>query len=87
MTVSEGSAAPSLSREERRRAITITAALTDGFPIGTAYEQARGLLLQDLPAGTAIIPMAESATIHENASGLTTTFGFAALIILSLIHI
>ena len=82
MTVSEGSAAPSLSREERRRAITITAALTDGFPIGTAYEQARTLLLPDLPAGTAIIPMAESATINENASGLTTTFGFAALIIL-----
>ncbi len=82
MTVSEGSAAPSLSREQQRRAITITAGLSDGLPIGTAYEQARALLLPDLPAGTAIIPMAESATITENASGLTTTFGFAALIIL-----
>ncbi len=80
--VTEGSAAPSLDREQQRRAITITAGLSDGFAIGTAYADARQLVLPDLPAGTAMIPLAEAATINENANGLATTFGFAALVIL-----
>ncbi|MDN5788209.1 efflux RND transporter permease subunit [Pseudorhodobacter sp.] len=80
--VTEGSAAPSLDREQQRRAITITAGLSDGFAIGTAYSAARTLLLPDLPPGVSIIPLAEAATIDTNANGLATTFGFAALIIL-----
>ena len=79
--ISESSAAPSLNREQQRRAITITAGLSEGFPIGTSYTEARALVVPDLPAGTAIIPIAEAATINENANGLAATFGFAALII------
>ena len=82
VTVTEASAAPALDREQQRRAITITAGLDGGFPIGTAYAEARQMILPDLPAGTAIIPLAEAATIDENANGLATTFGFAALVIL-----
>lgn len=82
VTVTEGSAAPSLNRESQRRAITITAGLSDGLAIGTAYTLARQMLIPDLPDGTAIIPLAEAATIDENANGMATTFGFAALVIL-----
>ena len=42
----------------------------------------RASLLPLLPQGTAILPLAEAATIGQNASGLATTFGFAALVIL-----
>lgn len=82
VTVSEGSAAPSLGREQQQRAISISASLDDGYPIGTAYAEARQMILADLPPGTAILPLAEAATIDENAHGLLTTFGFAALVIL-----
>jgi len=82
VTISEDPVAPSLSREAQRRAVTINAALSDGFPIGDAYEAARQMLLPDLPPGTTIIPLAEAATINDNANGLTLTFGFAGVVVL-----
>lgn len=82
VTLNEGAASPSLSRESQQRAVDITAGLTDGFAIGDAYVQARATLLPLLPPGVGIIPLAEAATIGQNSSGLATTFGFAALVIL-----
>nr|MBP9951914.1 efflux RND transporter permease subunit [Cypionkella sp.] len=82
VTVTESPAAPSLAREQQRRAITISASLGSGTTIADAYASARASLLPLLPQGTAILPLAEAATIGQNASGLATTFGFAALVIL-----
>lgn len=82
VTIKEGAAAPALTRESQQRAINISASLSDGFAIGDAYDQARALLMPQLPAGATIIPLAEAATIGDSANGLITTFGFAALIIL-----
>ncbi|MBI1170504.1 AcrB/AcrD/AcrF family protein [bacterium] len=82
VTLQEGAASPALNRESQQRAVDITAGLTDGFPIGDAYAQARAILLPQLPAGVGIIPLAEAATIGQNSNGLATTFGFAALVIL-----
>lgn len=82
VTISESPVAPTLSRESQRRAIDITAGLTEGFSFGDAYAQAHQMLLPDLPKGVTIIPLAEAATIGENANGLATTFGFAALVVL-----
>ena len=82
VTINEGSASPSLTRESQQRSINISASLSNGFAIGDAYEQARALLLPTLPPGTTIIPLAEAATIGDSANGLATTFGFAALVIL-----
>ena len=82
VSLSEEPAAPSLNRESQRRAITINAGLTDGFSIGDAYAEARSVLLPQLPAGVSIIPLAEAATLGENANGLTITFGFAVVVIL-----
>ncbi len=82
VTLSEGASSPSLTRESQQRAIDMSAGLTDGFPIGDAYAQARVLLQPLLPDGVTIIPLAEAATIGQNSNGLATTFGFAALVIL-----
>ena len=82
VTINEEPAAPSLNRESQRRAITITASLSDGFSIGDAYAEARTLLLPQLPAGVSILPLAEAATLGENANGLVVTFGFAVIVIL-----
>jgi HAE1 family hydrophobic/amphiphilic exporter-1 len=82
VTLTEGASSPELNRESQQRAIDITAGLSDGFPIGDAYAQARATLLPQLPAGVTMIPLAEAATIGQNSNGLATTFGFAALVIL-----
>ncbi len=82
VTLTESAAAPALNREEQQRAVNISAGLSDGFPIGEAYAQARALLLPNLPEGVTILPLAEAATIGQNSNGLATTFGFAALVIL-----
>jgi HAE1 family hydrophobic/amphiphilic exporter-1 len=82
VTVSEAAAAPALAREQQRRAVSLTASLGPGFAIGDAFAQARQTLQGALPEGVSVIPLAEAATIGQNASGLATTFGFAALVIL-----
>jgi HAE1 family hydrophobic/amphiphilic exporter-1 len=78
----EAPIAPSLGREDQRRAVTVTAQLSDGFPIGDAYAEAVTIAQPLLPEGGAIVPMAEARTIGESNSGLAITFGFALIVIL-----
>jgi HAE1 family hydrophobic/amphiphilic exporter-1 len=81
-SIKEAPIAPSLGREQQRRAVTVTAALTDGFAIGDAYSQAVQLARPLLPDGAGIIPLAEAQTIGDNNQGLLITFGFALVVIL-----
>ncbi len=81
-SIKEAPIAPSLGREQQRRAVTVTAALTDGFAIGDAYSQAVQLAQPLLPDGAGIIPLAEAQTIGDNNQGLLITFGFALVVIL-----
>jgi HAE1 family hydrophobic/amphiphilic exporter-1 len=81
-TLTEAPIAPSLGRESQRRAVTVTAALSDGFAIGDAYNQAVQIAQPLLPEGTGIIPLAEAQTIGDNNQGLIITFGFALVVIL-----
>jgi len=81
-SLSEAPIAPSLGREEQRRAVTVTAALTDGFALGDAYSEAVRIAQPLLPAGAGIIPMAEAKTLGESNNGLVVTFGFALVVIL-----
>ncbi|WP_421759399.1 efflux RND transporter permease subunit [Devosia sp.] len=81
-SISEAPIAPSLGREQQRRAVTITAALTDGFALGDAYTEAVKIAQPLLPPGGGIIPIAEAKTIGDSNTGLLTTFGFAIVVIL-----
>lgn len=81
-SIREAPIAPSLGREQQRRAVTVTASLSDGFAIGDAFEEARRIALPLLPDGATIIPLAEAQTIGDNNQGLLITFGFALVIIL-----
>ena len=81
-TLTEAPIAPSLGRESQRRAVTVTAALTDGFAIGDAYNEAVEMAQPLLPEGTGIIPLAEAQTIGDSNQGLVITFGFALVVIL-----
>jgi HAE1 family hydrophobic/amphiphilic exporter-1 len=81
-TIAEAPIAPSLSREDQRRAVTVTAALSDGFALGDAYAEAVEIARPMLPDGVAVIPMAEAKTLGESNNGLLITFGFALVVIL-----
>ena len=80
-TVEERPIAPELSREEQLRAVAVTAGLTDEIALGEAYQYVLDISEEYLPAGARIIPLAEAATLEENANGMLLTFGFAILII------
>ncbi len=80
-TLTEAPIAPSLSREQQRRAIAVSASLDGGLALGDAYAQAQALAAPLLPDGVTIIPLAEARTIGEANYGLAITFGFALLIV------
>ena len=81
-SIAEAPIAPSLGREDQRRAVTVTAALTEGFALGDAYNEAVQIVRPMLPDGVAIVPMAEARTLGESNNGLVVTFGFALVVIL-----
>ena len=81
-SLNEAPIAPSLGREEQRRAVTVSAALSDTFALGDAYAEAVEIARPYLPEGAAIIPLAEARTIGDSNSGLLVTFGFALVVIL-----
>ncbi|WP_423067401.1 efflux RND transporter permease subunit [Devosia sp. CN2-171] len=81
-TMTEAPIAPSLGREEQRRAVTVTAALSDGFALGDAYTEALPIAQPFLPDSASIVPLAEAKTLGESNNGLLITFGFALIVIL-----
>ncbi|MDB5505995.1 MAG: multidrug efflux transporter [Devosia sp.] len=80
-TLTEAPIAPSLGREQQRRAITVSAAL-DGLTLGDAYTLAQATAAPLLPPGVSIIPMAEAKTLGDANYGLLVTFGFALVVVL-----
>ncbi|HEY4203017.1 MAG TPA: efflux RND transporter permease subunit [Devosiaceae bacterium] len=81
-TLVESPIAPSLGREEQRRAVSVTASLGDGMTLGDAYTQALQIAQPLLQQGDSIIPLAEAKTLGEANNGLYVTFGFALVVIL-----
>jgi len=81
-SLSERAVPPSLAREQQLRAVAITAGLRSDFALGDAYAVAQEIARPHLPAGSRIIPLAETATLGESSGSMLTTFGFAIVIIL-----
>ncbi|MEQ1769363.1 MAG: efflux RND transporter permease subunit [Devosia sp.] len=80
-TLTEAPVAPSLNREQQRRAVSVSASL-DGLALGDAYAQMQQIAAPILPEGYSIIPLAEAKTIGDSNNGLAITFGFALVVIL-----
>ncbi|RUT34438.1 efflux RND transporter permease subunit [Arsenicitalea aurantiaca] len=81
-TLVEEPIAPSLRREEQRRAVPVSASLEGGLALGDAYTQVLEYARPILPEGMAIIPLAEAKTLGEANNALLLVFGFALVIIL-----
>ena len=80
-TVQENAIAPTLPREARSRAVTITAGLTPEFALRDAMNELQALAVPLMQADMRIIPLAEAASLNETSSGLLLTFGFAIVIV------
>jgi HAE1 family hydrophobic/amphiphilic exporter-1 len=70
-----------LSREQQLRSVSLSAGLTSGIALGDALTMVEQMAEPLLPPGSRVVPLAEAATLNENASGLFITFGFALGII------
>jgi len=80
-TVAEQAIAPSLPREQRARAITVTAGLTPELPLRQAMNELEQLATPLLEDDMRLIPLAEAATLNETSSGLALTFAFAIVVV------
>jgi hydrophobic/amphiphilic exporter-1 (mainly G- bacteria), HAE1 family len=63
------------------RAVSVTAGLADGTALGDAFVDIQRMAAPLLPPGSRIIPLAEAASLDENANGILITFAFALLVI------
>lgn len=80
-TLKESAIAPSLPREERSRAVTVTASLTEEMSLREGMLEFARVAEPLLSAEMRLIPLAEAATLNETSSGLLLTFGFAIVIV------
>ncbi len=81
-SLEEKAVAPQLTREQKMRAVSVTASLTPQFALGSALSEAERLAAPLLPSGSRLVPLAEAATLEETSSGFGTVTAFAMIIVL-----
>ncbi|MCZ2204413.1 efflux RND transporter permease subunit [Bartonella sp. A05] len=78
----EQAIAPQLKREERMKAVVLSANLAPGVALGSAYQTVQKIASPLLSEGNYLIPLGEAATLDETFSQFMIVFGMAFLIIL-----
>ncbi len=81
-TLTERAIAPTLSREEKMRAVPVIMTLTPQISLADAYATVQAKARDVLPAGIRVAPLGEAATLAETSSGIGRTFGFALIVVL-----
>jgi HAE1 family hydrophobic/amphiphilic exporter-1 len=81
-TLTERAIAPTLSREEKMRAVPVIMTLTPQISLADAYATVQAKARDVLPAGIRVAPLGEAATLAETSSGIGRTFGFALVVVL-----
>ena len=78
----EKAVAPSLSREQKLRAVSLTASLAPDFPLQAAFDQAGELAQAAMPKGVRMIALGEAAALQQASSGFAIVVSFAIIIVL-----
>ena len=81
VTMSEKADAPALRRYNRLPSITLTAALTDGYALGTAIDYIQKVAAEILPPEASLSFSGQSQQYLETSSGVAITFALAILIV------
>jgi multidrug efflux pump len=77
----EGAAAPMLRRYDRLPSITISAALAEGYDLGSAIRFMRQVAAETLPPEVAVGFAGQSQQFLETSAGVAITFALALLIV------
>ncbi len=81
VTLSERARPQSLNREDRVRAITITASLAPGYTLGEALAYMEGIAREVLPPEARISYRGQSLEFKESSGALYVTFALALLVV------
>ena len=81
VTLSERARPQSLAREDRVRAITITASLAPGYTLGDALGYLEGVAREVLPPDARISYRGQSLEFKESSGALYVTFALALLVV------
>ena len=81
VTLSERARAQTLAREDRVRAITITASLAPGYSLGDALAFLDGVAREVLPGEARISYRGQSLEFRESSGALYVTFAMALLVV------
>ncbi len=81
VTMSERARAQTLAREDRVRAITITASLAPGYSLGDALDFLDGVAREVLPSEARISYRGQSLEFRESSGALYVTFAMALLVV------
>ena len=81
-TLEERPVAPSLDREQKLRAVSITASLSPDFALADAMTRFTEIATPLLPPGARLVPLAEAATLDETNSSIGLVFAFAIVVVL-----
>ncbi len=77
----EGAAAPALRRYNRLPSITVSAALAEGYDLGSAIRFMRQIAAETLPPEASLGFAGQSQQFLETSSGVAVTFALALLIV------
>ncbi|MEX6633257.1 efflux RND transporter permease subunit [Hyphococcus lacteus] len=81
-SVSETAVASNLSREQRRRAVPITATLAEGTRLGDAIIEMRRVAAEELSGGMSVTLLGEARVLENSNQNYIIVIGVAALIVL-----
>lgn len=81
VTIQENAIAPSLGREDRQRAISISAALDDGMVLGDAVTAMRAIASEILDPSMSTILLGEARTLDETSQNTAFVFAIAFLVV------
>lgn len=81
-TVRETAVAANLSREQRRRAVPVSAGLVEGVRLSDAVVELRAAADEVLEGALSVALLGEAQALQDSNSAALVVFGFAALIVL-----
>ena len=81
VTLTELAEPGSFNRFNRLRAITISAALAPGYPLGEALDYLENIVREELPTGAAYDYKGDSREYQKAGSSTMVTFAFALLVV------
>lgn len=80
-TVEEVAVASELAREQRRRAVPVSAELNGGLPLGDAVRIMQGVAAETLEGNLSIALLGEAKVLEESGRSTLIVFAFAGLIV------